>query len=81
MENRPKEYLQVTQQDSHRVNGLFIPPQRPESVHSFYESCTLRGIRVDRFEPGSISYSFTVPPRLTVTISISIFSTGYSLKF
>ncbi|PWA74113.1 Acyl-coenzyme A thioesterase 13 [Artemisia annua] len=65
MEKRTREYLRVTQQDSDRVTGLSIPTQPPEAFHSFYEDFTLRGIRVDRFQPGFVSCSFTVPPRLT----------------
>nr|GEV98094.1 thioesterase superfamily [Tanacetum cinerariifolium] len=65
MEKRTREYLQVTKQDSDRVTGLSIPQQPPEAFHSFYEDFTLRGIRVDRFHPGFVSCSFTVPPRLT----------------
>ncbi|XP_076914104.1 uncharacterized protein LOC143572981 [Bidens hawaiensis] len=61
----PRDHLRVTDQDSDRVTKLTIPPQPPEAFHSFYEDFTLRGIRVDRFQPGSISCSFTVPPRLT----------------
>ncbi|KAI7748403.1 hypothetical protein M8C21_008157 [Ambrosia artemisiifolia] len=61
----PRDHLQVTQQDTDRVTQLTIPPQPPDALHSFYEDFTLRGIRVDRFQPGSISCSFTVPPRLT----------------
>nr|XP_043636706.1 acyl-coenzyme A thioesterase 13-like isoform X1 [Erigeron canadensis] len=61
----PKGYLRVTHQDSNRVTQLIIPPQPPQALHSFYEDCTLKGIRVDRFQPGFISCSFTVPSRLT----------------
>nr|XP_043636290.1 acyl-coenzyme A thioesterase 13-like [Erigeron canadensis] len=61
----PREYLQVTQQDSDRVTGLNISPQPPEANLSFYEEFAIRGIQVDRFQPGSISCSFIVPPRLT----------------
>ncbi|KAI3806455.1 hypothetical protein L1987_22360 [Smallanthus sonchifolius] len=65
MEKKPREYLRVTEQDSDLIARLIIPPQSPEAFHSFYEDFTLRGIRVDQFQPGSISCSFTVPPRLT----------------
>ncbi|XP_076918182.1 uncharacterized protein LOC143578498 [Bidens hawaiensis] len=61
----PRDHLRVTDEDSDRVTRLTIPPQPPEAFHSFYEDFTLRGIRVHRFQPGSISCSFTVPPRLT----------------
>ncbi|KAK9065825.1 hypothetical protein SSX86_015226 [Deinandra increscens subsp. villosa] len=65
MEQNTREHLRVTEPDSDRVARLTIPPQPPQAFHSFYEDFTLRGIRVDRFQPGSISCSFTVPPRLT----------------
>ncbi|KAM0044941.1 putative acyl-CoA hydrolase [Helianthus debilis subsp. tardiflorus] len=63
----PRDHLHVSKQDSDRVSNLSVPPQAAEALHSFYEDFTLRGIRVDRFQPGggSISCSFTVPPRLT----------------
>ncbi|XP_071737488.1 uncharacterized protein [Rutidosis leptorrhynchoides] len=59
------EHLRVTQSDADRVTGLSIPPQPPEALHSFYEEFSIKGIRVDRFQPGFVSCSFTVPPRLT----------------
>ncbi|KAI3678215.1 hypothetical protein L6452_37500 [Arctium lappa] len=62
---KTREFLRVTQQDADRVARLSVPPQPPEAFHSFYEEFTLKGIRVDRFQPGSISCSFTVPSRLT----------------
>ncbi|KAK1412855.1 hypothetical protein QVD17_34414 [Tagetes erecta] len=65
MKKNPREHLRVTEQDTDRVTRLTIPPQPSEAHHSFYEDFTLQGIRVDRFQPGSISCSFTVPPRLT----------------
>lgn len=66
MEKKPREYLQVTHQDSDRIARLSIPPHQPQALHSFYEEFNLRGIRLDRFQPGFVSCSFTVPPRLTV---------------
>lgn len=65
--NNPIEYLRVTELDSERVAGLSIPTQPPEAFHSLYEEFSIGGIRVDRFQPGFVSCSFTVPPRLTVT--------------
>nr|KAJ0185558.1 hypothetical protein LSAT_V11C900465530 [Lactuca sativa] len=65
MEKKPREYLQVTHQDSDRIARLSIPPHQPQALHSFYEEFNLRGIRLDRFQPGFVSCSFTVPPRLT----------------
>ncbi|KAJ9565316.1 hypothetical protein OSB04_001282 [Centaurea solstitialis] len=66
MEKTTTEFLQVSDQDSGRVSGLTVPTEfSPEAVHSFYEKFTLRGIQLDRFQPGFVSCSFTVPPRLT----------------
>ncbi|KAI3750141.1 hypothetical protein L2E82_20767 [Cichorium intybus] len=61
----PREYLRVNHQDSDQIARLAIPPQQPQALHSFYEEFNLRGIRLDRFQPGFVSCSFTVPPRLT----------------
>ncbi|KAL0389100.1 UNVERIFIED_CONTAM: hypothetical protein Scaly_0267100 [Sesamum calycinum] len=48
-----------------RVSGLTFPPHKPHLLSSFYEYFILRGVRVDRVQPGCISLSFRVPPRLT----------------
>ncbi|XP_011080688.1 acyl-coenzyme A thioesterase 13 [Sesamum indicum] len=48
-----------------RVSRLTFPPHKPHRESSFYEYFILRGVRVDRVQPGSISLSFRVPPRLT----------------
>nr|XP_043636288.1 acyl-coenzyme A thioesterase 13-like [Erigeron canadensis] len=62
----PREYLQVTRQDSDRVTGVNISRQQSTEANlSFYEEFAIRGIQVDHFQPGSISCSFVVPPRLT----------------
>ncbi|CAI9301252.1 unnamed protein product [Lactuca saligna] len=63
MEKRARGYLRVTQQDSERIALLNIP--RPQAFYCFYTEFNLRGIRVDRFQPGSVTCSFTVPLRLT----------------
>ncbi|PWA67244.1 Thioesterase superfamily [Artemisia annua] len=65
MEKSTREYLEVAQQDSDRVTRLTIPPPLPEAVHSFYELFAIKGIRLENFQPGFISYCFIVPPRLT----------------
>ncbi|PWA74111.1 Thioesterase superfamily [Artemisia annua] len=64
MEKKTREYLQVTQQDSDRVNRLIIPTLGPETSCSFYEEFSIRGIQADLFQSGFISCSFIVPPRL-----------------
>ncbi|CAL0307759.1 unnamed protein product [Lupinus luteus] len=46
-----------------RINSL--PSMRPSDNSSFYEHFILTGIRVDRVQPGFISCSFKIPPRLT----------------
>ncbi|CAH1446748.1 unnamed protein product [Lactuca virosa] len=63
MEKRLREYLRVTQQDSDRITRLNIT--RPEAVYCFYTEFNLRGIRLHRFQPDSLTCSFTVPPHLT----------------
>ncbi|KAF8090798.1 hypothetical protein N665_0466s0002 [Sinapis alba] len=40
-------------------------PRKVEKGRSFYEDFSLRGIRVNRVDPGFISCSFKVPLRLT----------------
>ncbi|GAV74478.1 4HBT domain-containing protein [Cephalotus follicularis] len=58
--------LQLTQEESESVSQLTIhPPRRVGIDHSFYEDFALRGIHVDRVEPGFVSCTFKVPPRLT----------------
>ncbi|KAL3518100.1 hypothetical protein ACH5RR_020689 [Cinchona calisaya] len=63
MEN-VKEYLQVAKEESDRISQLVFPPHRPHIDSSFYEYYALRGIRVDRVEPGFVSCTFKVPSRL-----------------
>ncbi|KAL8232709.1 hypothetical protein R6Q57_002487 [Mikania cordata] len=65
METKTREYLRLTDEDSDRVAGLSISLQRTEPSYCFYDDFALKGIRVDKLQPGFISCSFTVPPRLT----------------
>ncbi|KAF3673429.1 hypothetical protein BC332_34073 [Capsicum chinense] len=60
-----KAFLELTQAESDRVSSLTFPPHRFGSECSFYEYYALRGIRVDRVEPGQVFCTFKVPPRLT----------------
>ncbi|OMO90508.1 Thioesterase superfamily [Corchorus olitorius] len=60
-----KEFLEVDKEEAERLSGLPVPPHRPGFECSFYEDFALRGIRVDRVEPGFVSCTFKVPPRLT----------------
>ncbi|KFK44237.1 hypothetical protein AALP_AA1G232400 [Arabis alpina] len=62
MEQRIREYLQVSddnEEETPRVEGF------AGTGKSFYEIFSLRGIRVNRVDPGFISCSFKVPLRLT----------------
>ncbi|CAI9106911.1 OLC1v1006158C1 [Oldenlandia corymbosa var. corymbosa] len=63
MENA-KEFLEISKEESERVSRLTFPPHRVNIDHSFYEYYALRGIRVDRVEPGFVSCTFKVPSRL-----------------
>ncbi|CDP09147.1 unnamed protein product [Coffea canephora] len=63
MENA-RESLQLAKEESDRVSQLTFPPHRPHLDSSFYEYYALRGIRVDRVEPGYVSCTFKVPSRL-----------------
>ncbi|MED6170065.1 hypothetical protein PIB30_027245 [Stylosanthes scabra] len=57
---------QLSQQESEAFSRLHsVPSIRPGDTSSFYEHFILRGIRVDRVQPGLVSCSFKVPPRLT----------------
>ncbi|KAK9940715.1 hypothetical protein M0R45_017358 [Rubus argutus] len=62
---KAKEYLELTDGDSGAVSRLDIAAQRVGNESSFYEVFALRGIRVDRVEPGLVVCTFKVPPRLT----------------
>ncbi|KAL2317522.1 hypothetical protein Fmac_031398 [Flemingia macrophylla] len=59
---KAKEMLGVTQQESEAVSR--IPSVRSGENSSFYEHLALAGIRVDRVQPGFVSCTFKVPPRL-----------------
>ncbi|GLT33078.1 hypothetical protein SLA2020_076960 [Shorea laevis] len=60
-----KEFLELSEEESEIVSRLKIHPNRVGHEPSFYEDFSLRGIRVDRVEPGFVSCTFKVPPRLT----------------
>ncbi|KAE8700872.1 UPF0503 protein [Hibiscus syriacus] len=65
MENA-KEFLELNKEEAESVSGLTIHPHRVGFEGSFYEDFAVRGIRVDRVEPGFVSCTFKVPPRLTL---------------
>ncbi|KAJ4725646.1 acyl-coenzyme A thioesterase 13 [Melia azedarach] len=61
---KAKEFLELNEEESESVSRLTIHPHRVGVESSFYEDFALRGIRVDRVEPGFVSCTFKVPPRL-----------------
>lgn len=66
---KAKQRLELTEEESATVSRLTVhPPRRVGVDASFYEDFSLRGIRVDRVEPGLVSCTFIVPPRLTVSV-------------
>ncbi|XP_050369427.1 uncharacterized protein LOC126787610 [Argentina anserina] len=64
METKANECVEVSLDESQAVLRIVIPSHRPGEA-SFYENFALRGIRVDRVEPGLVVCTFKVPPRLT----------------
>ncbi|KAF5446779.1 hypothetical protein F2P56_032383 [Juglans regia] len=64
--DKAREFLELTKEESDSVSGLTIHPHRPGLDWSFYEDFSLRGIRLDRVEPGFVACTFKVPPRLAV---------------
>ncbi|XP_057513214.1 uncharacterized protein LOC130795229 [Actinidia eriantha] len=62
---RAKEFLTLSDEESELVSRLAVPPHRVGIDRSFFEDLILKGIRVDRAEPGLVSCTFKVPPRLT----------------
>ncbi|GMN23870.1 hypothetical protein TIFTF001_000301 [Ficus carica] len=62
---KAKQFLELTEEESEIVSRLAIPAREPGYSPCFYEDFALKGIRVDRVEPGLVVCSFKVPPRLT----------------
>ncbi|KAK8596251.1 hypothetical protein V6N12_064750 [Hibiscus sabdariffa] len=60
-----KEFLKLDQEAEQTVSRLTVQPHRVGYERSFYNEFALRGLRVDRVEPGFVSCTFKVPPRLT----------------
>lgn len=63
---RAREALRVGEEEAKAIEGLPMQAHRAGDEASFYEGFAVRGIRVDRIQPGFLSCSFIVPPRLTV---------------
>lgn len=61
---KAKRLLEVTKEESDLVSELTVWPHKVNVGPSFYEDFALRGIRVDRVDPGFIACTFRVPPRL-----------------
>eukprot|EP00262_Sarcandra_glabra_P002371 TRINITY_DN12655_c0_g1_i1.p1 TRINITY_DN12655_c0_g1~~TRINITY_DN12655_c0_g1_i1.p1 ORF type:complete len:158 (+),score=15.37 TRINITY_DN12655_c0_g1_i1:91-564(+) len=61
---KAKEALTL-KKERESVSQLSVRPHRLGHEQSFYETFSLRGIRVDRVQPGFIACTFKVPPRLT----------------
>ena len=68
---KAKEFLKLSSEESESVSRLTIHPHRVGQESSFYADFAIRGIRVDRVEPGFVACTFRVPPRLTVRYHIS----------
>ncbi|KAB2080862.1 hypothetical protein ES319_A05G094700v1 [Gossypium barbadense] len=62
---KAKEFLQLNKEEAETVLRLNIQPTRVGFQCSFYEDFALRGIRVDTVQPGFVSCTLKVPPRLT----------------
>lgn len=67
MEKAKKSLELISEEESNLVTRLAVPAHRVGSGFSSYEDFALKGIRVDRVEPGLVVCSFKVPPRLTVS--------------
>ncbi|CAL5353102.1 unnamed protein product [Camellia sinensis] len=62
---KARESLKLTDEESELVSRLNVPPHQVNIESSFYEDFTVKGIRVDRVDPGFIACTFKVPPRHT----------------
>ncbi|XP_050369434.1 uncharacterized protein LOC126787614 [Argentina anserina] len=63
MMKKAKKFLEVSKQQSETVAGLAVPELR-QGEATMYNIFALRGIRVDRIEPGLVVCTFKVPLRL-----------------
>ncbi|KAJ0979604.1 hypothetical protein J5N97_015078 [Dioscorea zingiberensis] len=62
---KARELLSAGDRETGSVSGLEVRPHHAGHASSFYEGLALRGIRVDNIQRGSLTCTFTVPPRLT----------------
>ncbi|XP_021682608.2 putative esterase C31F10.02 isoform X1 [Hevea brasiliensis] len=58
------DFLQLSQEESESVLTFTLHPHRPRVQRSFFDDFASRGLLVDQIEPGFISCSFIVTPRL-----------------
>ncbi|XP_038901890.1 uncharacterized protein LOC120088569 [Benincasa hispida] len=61
---KAKQLLELTRKESDAVEKLSVRPKKAGEL-CFYTFFALRGIRVDRVEPGLVVCTLKVPPRLT----------------
>lgn len=73
---KAKQLLELTKEETDAVQKLPVHPKKP-GQSCFYTFFALRGIQVDRVEPGLVVCTLKVPPRLTVRfrkLSLTSFS-------
>ncbi|KAG9453883.1 hypothetical protein H6P81_006787 [Aristolochia fimbriata] len=61
---KAKLFLACGEEEAGVVSELAALPRRRQ-FPSLFEGLFLRGMKIDRMEPGLVVYSFKVPPRLT----------------
>ncbi|XP_074270904.1 uncharacterized protein LOC141594811 [Silene latifolia] len=61
---KAQQLVALSEEESESVYRVAVNPHEFQVGPSFYEDFALRGIRVNRVEPGIIFCSFKVPPRL-----------------
>ncbi|XP_068669195.1 uncharacterized protein [Aristolochia californica] len=61
---KAKLVLSLRKEEADAVSKLDALPPR-QQFPSLFEGLFLRGIKIDRIQPGAVFYSFKVPPRLT----------------
>ncbi|KAK8601648.1 hypothetical protein V6N12_051477 [Hibiscus sabdariffa] len=60
-----KEFLTLDKEADETVSRLTVHPHRVGYERSFYNEFALIGLHLDRIEPGFVSCTLKVPPRLT----------------
>ncbi|KAL6967634.1 hypothetical protein U1Q18_033443 [Sarracenia purpurea var. burkii] len=62
---KAKEFLTLTDEECEIVSRVVVSPHRVGIDTSFYEDFILKGIQVNRVEPGLVACTFKIPPHLT----------------